>query len=131
MTMNAMTALWARTALVWFLATILFGMTMGMTQQFAYAPAHAHMGVLGWLSSAVFAVIYAVARPMADGARAPMMHWIAHNLGVVIMAFGLFMLINSGGAWEALIPVGATMVIVAGIWLTIMMWSRLSASAKA
>jgi hypothetical protein len=131
MTMNAMTSLWARTALVWFLATILFGMAMGMTQQFAYAPAHAHMGVLGWLSSAVFAVVYAVAKPMADGARGPMLHWIAHNLGVAIMAFGLLMLINSGEAWEPLIPVGATMVIIAGIWLTIMIWPRLSPSAKA
>jgi hypothetical protein len=44
----------------------------------------------------------------------------------MIMAFGLFMFVYAGGAWEAVIPIGAAIVIVAGIWLTIMMWPRLA-----
>jgi hypothetical protein len=129
MTMNRMTALWARTALVWFLLTIFFGMYMGMTRQFAFSPAHAHMGVLGWLSSAVFAVVYGVARPLPDQAATPRYHWAAHNLGVATMAFGLFMTIRNGAGWEPVIPIGAAVVIASAIWLTVVMWPRLSAPA--
>src|SRR5688500_4456719 len=122
MTANPMTGLWARTALVWFLITLGFGMYMGMTHQFHLGPSHAHMGVLGWLSSAVFATIYAVAREGPDGARAPWAHWALHNIGVAWMTGALFMqLSRPGGGWAALIPFGGLIVIIAAIWLTVMM----------
>lgn len=128
MKMNAMTGLWARTALVWFLVTLCFGMFMGMTQQFNYAPAHAHLGVLGWLSSAVFALIYALAREWSEGARAPFLHWAAHNIGLVVMGGALFMLLRSGNqSWEPFIAIGGAIIVLAAVWLTAMMWPRLSA----
>jgi hypothetical protein len=129
MKMNGMTSLWARTALIWFLVTIGFGMFMGMTKQFNYAPAHAHLGLLGWLSSGVFALIYAVAREGPEGAKAPRLHWTAHNLGVVVMGFGLYMWVRTGDDvhWGPIIAIGGTIVVLATIWLTIMMWPRLSA----
>jgi hypothetical protein len=128
MKLNGMTSLWARTALVWFLVTLCFGMFMGMTQQFNYAPAHAHLGVLGWLSSAVFALIYGVAREGSAGARAPRLHWAAHNLGLVVMGGSLCMWLRTADAgWEPFIAVGGAIIVVAAIWLTAMMWPRLSA----
>ena len=127
---NGMTSLWARTALVWFLVTLCFGMFMGMTQQFNYAPAHAHLGVLGWLSSAVFALIYGVAREGPDGAKAPLLHWAAHNIGLVVMGGALFMFLRSGEqSWEPIIAIGGAIIVLAAIWLTAMMWPRLSTRA--
>ena len=126
MTVNPITGLWARTALVWFLITLAFGMYMGMTGHFHLAPSHAHMGLLGWLSSAVFALIYGVASEGPAGARAPRAHWAMHNLGVAIMTGALFMeLSRPGGGWAALIPFGGLIVVIAAIWLTVMMWARL------
>lgn len=129
MKMNEMTSLWARTALVWFLVTICFGMFMGMTKQFNYAPAHAHLGVLGWLSSAVFALIYAVAREGPAGAKAPFLHWAAHNVGLIVMGSGLYMWVRTGddNFWGPVIAIGGTIIVLATIWLTAMMWTRLSA----
>jgi hypothetical protein len=124
---NAMTGLWARTALIWFLATLGFGMYLGMTEQFQFHPSHAHMGVLGWLSSGLFALIYAVARPGAAGALAPKLHWAAYNLGVATMTGALFMELKTpGSGWGALIPLGGLIIILATLWLTIMTWARLS-----
>jgi hypothetical protein len=126
--MNGMTSLWARTALVWFLVTLCFGMFMGMTQQFNYAPAHAHLGVLGWLSSAVFALIYGVAREGPADAKAPFLHWAAHNLGLAVMGGSLFMFLRTADTgWEPFIAVGGAIIVLAAIWLTVMMWPRLSA----
>ncbi|MDB5691785.1 MAG: cytochrome-c oxidase [Alphaproteobacteria bacterium] len=128
MKMNGMTSLWARTALIWFLVTLCFGMFMGMTQQFNYAPAHAHLGVLGWLSSAVFALIYGVAREGPEGARAPQIHWAAHNLGLALMGGSLFMLLRtSDQSWEPFIAIGGAVIVLAALWLTVMMWPRLAA----
>jgi peptidoglycan/LPS O-acetylase OafA/YrhL len=128
MKMNGMTSLWARTALIWFLVTLCFGMFMGMTQQFNYAPAHAHLGVLGWLSSAVFALIYGVAREGPEGARAPQIHWAAHNLGLAVMGGSLFMLLRtSDQSWEPFIAIGGAVIVLAALGLTAMMWPRLAA----
>ncbi|HEY1605457.1 MAG TPA: hypothetical protein VGF77_07635 [Allosphingosinicella sp.] len=128
MKMNAMTGLWARTALVWFLATVCFGMYMGMTQQFNYAPAHAHFGVLGWLSSAAFALIYAVAREGAEGAQAPRLHWAAHNIGLIVMGGALYLWLRTADTkWEPMIAIGGAIIVLSAIWLTAMLWPRLSA----
>ncbi|HEX8669673.1 MAG TPA: hypothetical protein VF727_15010 [Allosphingosinicella sp.] len=125
--MNAITSLWARSAMVWFLITVGFGMFMGMTQQFQYAPAHAHMGVLGWLSSAVFALIYAVSRPWANGAKLPRWHWGAHNLGVAVMTGALFLEMRDPEAGLApAIAAGALIVVVSAVWMVAMNWRRLT-----
>jgi hypothetical protein len=130
--LNAMTSLWARTALVWFLATIGLGLVMGMRQLFNYAPVHAHMGVLGWLSAALFAVLYALTRPGADRALAPRLHWAAHNLGVATMTLALFMeLTRPGGPWGPLIAVGAVIIVAAAVLFVTMMWSRLAYAPEA
>ncbi len=127
MRLNPITGLWARTALVWFLITILFGMYMGMTRQFHLGPSHAHMGVLGWLSSAVFATIYAIAKDGPAGSSAPKAHWAVHNLGVAIMTGALYMeLREPDGMWSGIIPVGGVIIIAGGLWLTVMMWPRLT-----
>ena len=127
---NPISGLWARTALVWFLITMSFGMYMGMTQQFQFAPSHAHMGVLGWLSAGVFAVAYGVAAAGPAEAKAPRLHWALHNLGVAVMTGSLFMMLrNPGSAWGAIIPIGGLMIIAAALWLTIMLWPRLGARA--
>jgi hypothetical protein len=131
MASNGMTGLWARTALVWFLITMCFGMYMGMTRQFHLAPSHAHMGVLGWLSSAVFATIYGVAREVPAG-RAPVLHWGVHNAGVAIMTFALFMeMSNPDTGWGPVIPIGGLLVIIGAVWLAAMMWGRLGRGASA
>ena len=127
MTLNRMAGLWARTALLWFVATILFGMYMGVTHQFHLASPHAHMGLLGWISSALFALLYALTGEDAGG-RGPSIHWAAHNLGVGLMASGMFMTVQFGeSGWTALIPAGGSLIVLATLWLAARLWGRLGA----
>jgi hypothetical protein len=121
-----MTALWARSALAWFVITVGMGMFMGITQQFQYAPAHAHMGVLGWLSSGVISYLHAISRPFAPNAKLPRLHWALHNIGVAIMTGSLFLMHHSETA-GGFIPLGALMVVISVIWLAAMMWGRVAA----
>lgn len=123
MKLNSMAGLWARTALIWFVVTISFGMYMGMTQQFGLSSPHAHMGLLGWVSSALFAFLYSVAPAEAEG-RGPVLHWAGHNLGVATMVVGLY-LTMSGNDMAGMIAAGGAAVVLATFWLAITMWPRL------
>jgi len=126
MGLNRMAGLWARTALVWFVLTILFGMYLGITQQFQFSSPHAHMGLLGWVSSALFAFLHALTGGPAPATRGATVHWVVHNLGVATMAAGLFMTIRHGpSAWTALIPLGGGAIVLATIWLALMLWGKL------
>ena len=126
MTLNRMTALWARTALVWFMLVVSLGLFMGISQRFEFGPSHAHIGVLGWLSSAVFAFLYAVAAEARPGSRAPFLHWAAHNLGVATMTGGLFAALGFGMMnLMVLVEIGAVLVVLSVLWAVAMLWPRL------
>jgi hypothetical protein len=128
MTLNRMSALWARTALIWFVLVVCLGLFMGISQRFEFAPSHAHIGVLGWLSSAVFAFLYAVAQEGRAG-RGPILHWAAHNGGVAAMTGGLFGALGLGfGGLMVLVEIGAVLVVLSVFWAVIMLWPRLRVS---
>ncbi|HYJ28925.1 MAG TPA: hypothetical protein VEW25_01115 [Allosphingosinicella sp.] len=127
--MNRMSALWARTALVWFVLAVCLGLFMGITQRFEFAPSHAHIGVLGWLSSGVFAFLYAVAREGRPG-RGPFFHWAAYNIGVAAMTGGLFGGLGLGReAMMAVVPAGAILIVLSVLWATVTLWPRLRPGA--
>jgi len=131
MTPNRMTALWARTALLWFVVAVSLGLYMGITQRFQFTPAHAHIGVLGWLSSGVYAFLYAVARVGRPGAIAPKLHWGAHTLGVAAMTSGLFGAIGLGiASMMTLVVLGSQLVVVSVLWGAVMLWPRLAPTGE-
>jgi hypothetical protein len=124
--MNAMTSLWARTGLLWFLATMSFGMYLGMTKQFGASSPHAHLGLLGWLSSIAFAFLWHVADPEGRLTGRARIHWAIHNLGMVVQVSGLWMVIKTGnGVYGIVIALGGATIILATLWLTFMLWGRL------
>lgn len=127
MTLNRMASLWARTALLWFLAATLFGMYLGMTQQFHASSAHAHTGLLGWVSSAVFAFLYALTGGRGEPPKLAKVHWAVHNLGALIMVVSLFLYLTGHEAAEKFIPLGGTLVMAGVVWLLAAMWPRLRA----
>jgi hypothetical protein len=118
-----MSALWARTALLWFIATMIFGLYLGMTQQFGLSSPHAHMGLLGWVSSGLFAFLWSFVA--ADGLpRLAPVHWAMHNLGVATMVAALFMTLK-GREMGPAIGLGGLLVLLGTIWLTATLWGRL------
>ena len=126
--MNKMTALWARTALIWFLATMAFGMYLGMTGQFGASSSHAHLGLLGWLSAIAFAFLHHVADPEGKLARAGVAHWALHNLGLVIHATCLWLVIKTGNPmFGKLIGVGGAILLLANLGFALLIWGRLKA----
>jgi hypothetical protein len=127
MTLNRMSALWARTALVWFVGATSFGMYLGLTGQFAMSSPHAHAGLLGWVSSGLFAFLYA----LTGGTEAPFarVQWATHNAGALLMVVSLFLALRGNDAAEPLIGIGGLIVILGIVWLLVTLWPRLRPTA--
>lgn len=125
MTMTSIVVLWLRTGLIWFLATQLFGLYLGITGQFGASSPHAHLGLLGWLSAVGFAVIHALADPEARLAGKARLHWIVHNVGLITHAAALWLVIKLGGMYGIFVGVGGLIIILATLFFIVTMWSRL------
>ena len=53
-----MARVWLKIAVLYLLAGSTFGLIMGLTHQFQFAPVHAHANLLGWASLALAGLIY-------------------------------------------------------------------------
>jgi hypothetical protein len=128
MALTSAAALWARTGLIYFLATMTFGMYLGMTQQFHASSPHAHLGLLGWLSSLGFAFLHSIADPDGRLGWKAQLHWVMHNVGLVVQVTGLWLVIGLGEHDSSLLIVlGGSTVILSTLFFVVMIWPRLKA----
>jgi hypothetical protein len=77
------------------LVGMVFGMWMGSTQDFSTAPAHAHLNLIGWATSALYGTFYALTRETLS----PRLAWtqfVVSAIGIVIMIPALFLLLLNG-----------------------------------
>ena len=127
MSLNATTSLWARTGLIWFLATMSFGMYLGITSQFTASSPHAHLGLLGWLSSIAFAFLWSIADPEGQKVGLARLHWAVHNLGLIVLVWAMWMVIKTGDGdtYGPMIGMGGLVIILGTLWLIVLLWPRL------
>jgi cbb3-type cytochrome oxidase subunit 1 len=94
-------------AVIYLVLGAFLGLGMGIKQNFALVPVHAHILLLGWASLALAGVMYHL-YPAASATRLARLHFWLHNLGLPVFMIGLgFMLTGT----EAVLPV----VVVAAI----------------
>lgn len=127
MTITPMASLWARTGLIYFLATMAFGLYLGLSGQFGASSPHAHLGLLGWLSSIGFAFLHAMADPEGRLRRIGRLHWILHNIGVLVHATALWLTIQ-GRPLGMVIGIGGMIIILATLVFIAAIWPRLSSA---
>jgi len=78
-----------RIAVVYALVAMLLGITMGMREDFTQAPTHAHLNLVGWVSMALYALIYRQ-YPAAAQSRLAMLHFWVANVGAVLLTVGVY-----------------------------------------
>lgn len=84
------------------------GIWMGIAHDFQFAPAHAHLNLLGWVSLALFGLAYR-AYPRLGESRMAMPHFVLACVGAIVFPVGIALSIS-----------GVTIVVaIAGsfIWL--------------
>lgn len=86
-------ARWLKLAVLYLLAAIALGITMGASGDFTLRPVHAHVALLGWASLALAGLIYGQ-YPRAAQSRLASAHFWLHNLGLPLMMVSLALMLH-------------------------------------
>lgn len=106
-------------AVVYFFLAVCLGLVMGIIQNFSFTSVHAHLNLLGWVSMAIFGIIYSI-YPSAAETKLAKAHFWLHNIGVPIMQGALFVELLTGNTTLTIgIIIGSLMVVVGVLLFTI------------
>ena len=96
-------------AIVYGIAGMIVGVWLGITENLELRPLHAHLGLLGWVSLAIFGLAYRV-YPAAAATRYASLHfWIA-SIGTLIFAIGVYT-VTTGGH-HIVVTIGSILMIL-------------------
>lgn len=98
-------------AVIYLFVGALLGGYMGATENWALAPVHAHIALLGWASLALAGLIYHL-YPKAALTLLAKIHFWLHNIGLPFFMLGLGMLLTGHTAAAPLVSTSAGVVIV-------------------
>lgn len=115
-----------RLAALYFFIGVLVGMSMSMTHNFDLVGFHAHVNLLGWVSAAIFGLIYHHFTSAANS-RLFKWHFWLYNIGFLVMMFGLFFLLQGNAAFEPAVAIGATVLVVSVLLFLINVWRNVRA----
>lgn len=86
-----MGAKWIKLAVLYFIIGIGFGLFMHYTVQLQWGATHAHINVVGWLSTGLIGVIYAVYPQAGNSSLGKVQFWL-HNIGLPILFIGMMVI---------------------------------------
>ncbi|OES45669.1 cytochrome-c oxidase [Domibacillus iocasae] len=111
-----MEKLYLKIAVCYFVAGVLLGMTMGIIHDFRLTSVHAHINLLGWVSMALFGLIYHF-YPAAAQTKLARIHFWLHNIGLPIMMMAIGFQIWTGDAAFMPAAIIGSLLIVIGVLL--------------
>lgn len=97
-----MGAWWIKLSVLYFLLGVGFGLFMHATVQLQWGATHAHINVVGWLTTAVIGIIYSVYPEAGNSAMGKAQFWL-YNLGLPILLIGMLIIQPVVGAPAILI----------------------------
>jgi hypothetical protein len=110
-----------RIAVIYLVVGATLGIIMGIKGDFALAPVHAHLNLLGFATLAIAGLVYR-AFPAAATTRLARVHFWLHNLGLPVFMIGLGIMLSGHAAWLPVVIVGSLTVLVALFVLAANVW---------
>jgi hypothetical protein len=115
---NTRSRAWFRVAIVYFVAAVALGIVMGASGDHSLIAVHAHLNLLGWVSTALFALIGMAHPSITEGPLATAQFWL-HNIGVPVMLGALALRVKGYAAAEPVIGLAS---VVVGIGVALFAW---------
>ncbi|MBZ9739636.1 MULTISPECIES: cbb3-type cytochrome c oxidase subunit I [unclassified Mesorhizobium] len=112
--MPKVSELFFKTAIVFLILGILAGLQMAISGDHGAFPAHAHINLLGWVTSAIFGGYYAL-NPVKAARRIAMIHYGLYTLGIVIMLPALYLMLQGGRTEFEPIVAGGSLIVAAAV----------------
>jgi cbb3-type cytochrome oxidase subunit 1 len=108
---------WLRIAVLYFVVAALLGILMGMSGNHTLFPVHAHLNLLGWVSMAIFGLIYRQYPELAASKLAQIHFWL-YNISLPVTMVTLACLLQGNAALEPVVGIcslllGAAIVLFA------------------
>lgn len=95
-----------RWAVLYFVAGVGFGLYMAATHDFAIAPVHAHVNLIGWVSLSLAALIYK-AYPAAAASTLATAHFWLSIVALPVLASMLYLFLRGNTAIEPVLALGS------------------------
>jgi len=108
-------SLMMRVSVVVLLIGMLAGIAMGVKQDFALAPAHAHLNLVGGVLLFLFGLYYRLVPAAAENRLAKWQGWL-HIIGAIVFPVGVGLVVTQGEALVA-IPIIGSLIVVAAVLL--------------
>ena len=120
--------LFFRTAILFLVVGIGIGLQMAISRNHNVIGAHAHINLLGWVTSALFGGYYALNPAKAEG-RLPLIQYGVYTGGVVIMVASLYFLLLGNTAFEMPVAIGALITFVGVLLMAVVIFRNAGAGA--
>lgn len=119
-----------RSAILFLLAGISLGIYMSASQNHTAVGAHAHINLLGWVTSALFGGYYAL-NPAKAAGRLPIIQFAVYTLGAAIMGVSLYLLLSGNVAIAPIVAVSALITFAGVLLFAWIVWMPAAAGARA
>ncbi len=103
-------------SVVYFTIAVLIGLVMGIIHNFTLTSVHAHFNLLGWVSMALFGIIYCIF-PSAGETKLAKAHFWLHNIGLPLMQGALFIVLVTGNPGLTIVTIIGSILVVVGVIL--------------
>ena len=110
-------------AILYLLAGIGVGLNMAVSQDHSAASAHAHINLLGWVTSAVFGGYYALNPEKAEG-WLPWSQYAVYALDLIVMLPSLYLLYSGRPEIEPLVAAGSLAVVLGVVLFAVVIFTR-------
>ena len=114
-TMPSLAQLYFRTAILFLIAGISVGIYMSISGNHAVTGAHAHINLLGWVTSALFGTYLALNPAKATGLL-PRLQYFVYVIGVLLMGVSLYLMLDGNAGMEPIVAT-ASIIAFAGVLL--------------
>lgn len=93
-----MGAKWVKISVIYFAVGLAFGLFMHYTIELQWKATHAHINVVGWLTTGLIGVIYSIYKEAAETALAKAQFWL-YNIGLPFLFAGMMMIYLDVPRW--------------------------------
>ena len=102
-----------RVAVIYALLAMALGIAMGISEDHSQMPTHAHLNLVGWVSMAIYALVYRQ-WPAAGQSKLALIHFWTANAGAILLNLGVYALMAGNTALAPVAVVGS-LVTIAGM----------------
>lgn len=114
--------------LVWVIAGMVFGIWLGASNHLNYANSHAHMNLLGFVTSVLFGLLH-WAYPGLGKSRLALWQFAIYEIGVALLVIGKILV--DGGQQTLFLEVGSLVTIAGALLMLVMFFRNGSKAASA